>query len=116
MFVTLILLVFGVLLLDMRKRLKVAETRLASLEGDPILARHPREPQGDASQSGDPSPARSVLGELPEMDQPTPNSASPFFGNDAGERVVPPARVVARRIESVEAPPPAEKGGSSRAR
>ncbi|WP_176593737.1 DUF2339 domain-containing protein [Sphingobium sp. EM0848] len=96
MLVTLVLLVFGVLLFDMRKRLKVAEMRLAMLEGvqsPPSVDRHSRE-------GGNLSPERSAWGDLREM-------GPRLRGDDEGEEAVPQtARVVVRTVETVEAPPP----------
>ncbi|WP_242126581.1 DUF2339 domain-containing protein [Sphingobium sp. Sx8-8] len=96
MFVMLVLLVFGVLIFDMRKRLKIAEMRLALLEDAAAVPDARRSGAG-----GEPYPDRSASGDLREMDRR-------LRGEDGGEKRVPQAaRAVVRTAETVEASPPA---------
>ena len=101
MFMALVLLVFGVILFDMRGRLKAAERRLAVLEGTSVdigvSLTHDRHP----GTGGGPSPERSPWGEMREMD-------SRLRGDDEerDERALRPAAIVERRADSVTAPPP----------
>ena len=69
MLVTLILIVFGVLLFDLRKRLKAAETRLALLEGAPTFTRQPAESM-DAARERERSPARVVTRVIESVEAP----------------------------------------------
>ncbi|PJG45860.1 hypothetical protein CAF53_16510 [Sphingobium sp. LB126] len=95
MFMALVLLVFGVLLFDMRGRLKAAEQRLAVLEGGAALARPALAPQ-------------------PFDDEVRPSRPAPWDegrkddGSDAAQaRALRPAVIVERRAVGLEPPPPA---------
>ncbi|WP_313803847.1 DUF2339 domain-containing protein [Sphingobium sp.] len=78
MFIALVLLVFGVVLFDMRGRLKAAERRLAMLEGGIAVVRRPREngPDGKAGVRA-PRPAAVVERRVESVEAPPPPPLSP---------------------------------------
>ncbi|WP_255325915.1 MULTISPECIES: DUF2339 domain-containing protein [Sphingobium] len=101
---TLVLVVFGIMLFDMRGRLKAAERRLAVLEGGDMTAPSPLALDRHSREGGGPSHERSPWGEVREM-------GPRLRGNDReekeeAERPLQPAAIVERRTDSVEASPP----------
>src|SRR3546814_16529638 len=79
MLVTLVLLVFGVMLFDMRGRLKAAEQRLAQLEGGvgntPSLPDRPVPEDGDDDARARPAAHASVVERRVVMDGAPPRPA-----------------------------------------
>ncbi|WP_375196946.1 DUF2339 domain-containing protein [Sphingobium sp.] len=100
MFATLVLLVFGVLLFDTRKRLKVAEMRLALLEGGTAAAKT-RPSREDGSERD------ARLDQTSSISHPALQGQevdSRPHGNDEGEEPVrQTAQMVARTVNAVEA-------------
>lgn len=79
MLVTLVLLVFGALLLDMRKRLKAAEMRLALLEGG-VPVSEPRHSRADVDDDGEkqvPGTARVAVRTPQAVESPPPEAVEP---------------------------------------
>src|SRR3546814_11627719 len=107
MLVTLVLLVFGVMLFDMRGRLKAAEQRLAQLEGGvgntPSLPDRPVPEDGDDDARARPAAPASVVERRVVMDAAPPPPASPVIvyrqfkqGGKGGEEAKGIANDVAR--------------------
>ena len=89
MLVTLVLLVFGIVLFDMRGRLKATEKRLALLEevmgnaSSPMRHDHPREDEDDEPAQGTSAPARVVERDI------TPPAPAVILSRRSGEDETP---------------------------